>query len=157
MPGFEAWVFDPMDTGNIMEDHIVLFEVADGIYGVDINRVRTLLAPSPVYQVPHSPMCIKGFLNLEGQVVPVMDLRVRLGFPPVKMGDRTRFMVVEFGGQQLVLVVDAVTGLESISTQGNGGAEPAKQEVEFAPYEEIGILDDKVVRVLDLVGLARVA
>ena len=140
-----------------MEDHIVLFEVADGIYGVDLNRVRTLLAPSPVYQVPHSPMCIKGFLNLEGQVVPVMDLRVRLGFPPVKMGDTTRFMVVEFGGQSLVLVVDAVTGVESISTQGNEAAETSQQEGALAPYEEIGILDEQVVRVIDLFGLARVA
>ncbi len=139
------------------EDQIVLFEVADGIYGVDLSRVRSLLTPSPVYRVPHAPMCIKGFLNLEGQIVPVMDLRVRLGFPPVIVGETTRFMVVEFGGQSLVLVVDAVTGVESLPIKEVEGAANADQGVALTPYDEVDLLNNKVVRLLDLVGLARVA
>ena len=139
------------------KDQIVLFEVADGIYGVDLSRVRTLLNPAPVYRVPHAPMCIKGFLNLEGQIVPVMDLRVRLGFPPVQIGETTRFMVVEFDGQTLVLVVDAVTGVESLP--GDTWEEVASPcpQISISPYEEVGLLDDKVVRLLDLVGLTKVA
>ena len=139
------------------KDQIVLIEVADGLYGVDLSRVRSLLNPSPVYRVPHAPMCIKGFLNLEGQIVPVMDLRVRLGFPPVKMGETTRFLVVEFGGQSLVLVVDAVTGVEAVSAGSMADTENPDPKISLDPYEEVGLLDNKVVRLLDLVGLARVA
>jgi chemotaxis signal transduction protein len=86
-----------------------------------------------------------------------MDLRVRLGFPPVKMGETTRFMVVEFDGHTLVLVVDAVKGVEALPTEAWEDVISPEQEISITPYEEVGLLDNKVVRLLDLVGLVRVA
>jgi purine-binding chemotaxis protein CheW len=78
-------------------------------YLVDLRRVREIVAPLPVTPVPRSPEFIDGVCHLRGEVVPVVDLRKRLGVEVRPFGRRARFVLVRVAGQVLALAVDAVT------------------------------------------------
>lgn len=71
------------------------FSIAGEEYAIPILRVREILAYVPLTKVPRAPDFIAGVMNLRGNVVPVVDLRVKLGLPPAKVTSRTCIVIVE--------------------------------------------------------------
>jgi purine-binding chemotaxis protein CheW len=84
------------------------FAAGDEEYLIDLRRVREILPPVPVTPVPRAPEYVEGVAHLRGAVVPVVDVRRRLGVAPRPDGRRTRFLLVRIGKQPLALIVDAV-------------------------------------------------
>ncbi|MFW6051203.1 MAG: chemotaxis protein CheW [Myxococcota bacterium] len=99
--------------------NLVGFLVGDVFYAVDIFRVREIINPLPVVNLPHAPPVVLGVADHRGDVVPVIDLRRRFGLPPEAPTRRTKWIVVDAGGKAVGLVVDAVTDVF--------GAGPAEQ------------------------------
>jgi purine-binding chemotaxis protein CheW len=62
--------------------------------------------------VPHTPEFVKGVINLRGSVVPVIDLRLKIGMEPIQYTDKTRIIIVEDDvdgiKMRLGLLVDSV-------------------------------------------------
>jgi purine-binding chemotaxis protein CheW len=84
------------------------FAAGDEEYLIDLRRVREIVPPVPVTSVPRAPGFVEGVAHLRGAVVPVVDVRKRLGVRPREPGRLARFLVVEVAGQTLALLVDAV-------------------------------------------------
>jgi len=61
--------------------------------------------------VPEAPEWLPGVINLRGRVIPVIDLRIRLGLPALEVGLNTPIIVAEIEGQMVGLVADSVTEL----------------------------------------------
>ena len=89
------------------------FFVAGEEYGVGILQVREILELDAVTRVPGTPPFVRGVLNLRGQVVPVVDLAVKLGLPETQVTKRTCVVIVEvtFEGQPTVvgMMADAIS------------------------------------------------
>ena len=85
----------------------ICFSLAGQAYGVDIGRVREVLAEVQIEPVPGAPTAVLGVINLRGQIVTVLDLRAWLGREP--MTKVARVMVLEHAGAMLGLAVDAVS------------------------------------------------
>ena len=62
------------------------FAVGEQEYVIDVMRIRSIVRPLPVTAVPHAPPSVEGMVELRGSVIPVVDLRKRLGAPPVALG-----------------------------------------------------------------------
>lgn len=62
-------------------DEYLTFTLGTEDYGVDILRVREIRGWEAVTRVPNTPPYVQGVLNLRGTIVPVFDLRLRLGMP----------------------------------------------------------------------------
>jgi purine-binding chemotaxis protein CheW len=84
------------------------FRVAGEDFAVDIMRVREIMPPVPLTPVPEAPGHLAGVFRLRGEVVPVMDLRRRLGLPPGEATRRSKYVVVKVAGRLLGLMVDEV-------------------------------------------------
>ena len=84
------------------------FRVGDEEYAIDLRRIREILQPLPVTRVPRAPEFIEGVMDLRGEVVPVVDVRERLGLGPRPDGGKTKLLVVNVAGRVLALRVDAV-------------------------------------------------
>jgi purine-binding chemotaxis protein CheW len=89
-------------------------------YGLPVLRVREIIRLTDITPVPQMPPHIRGVINLRGKIIPVVDLRVRFGFPPALPSERTCIVVVQvaggLGGQmQLGLIVDDVQEVTQIS------------------------------------------
>jgi len=84
------------------------FRVGDEEYVIDLRRIREIVQPLPIVPVPRAPEFVDGVVNLRGEVLPVVDVRKRLGLTP-RAGGRPKVLVVDVAGRILGLVVDGVT------------------------------------------------
>ncbi|MFA5518970.1 MAG: chemotaxis protein CheW [Spirochaetota bacterium] len=87
---------------------LVSFMLDDVEYGVDILSVHEILRFPELTRLPNTPPFIKGVINLRGNVIPVVDMRIRFGFKEGAVTDLTRIIVVETDGKQVGILVDNV-------------------------------------------------
>ena len=97
------------EPADLEEHQLVVFTLKDESYGVDISSVREIIRMLDVTRVPRTPEFVEGVINLRGKIIPVVDLRKRFGFAPGDDSAETRIVVVDTGGQDVGMIVDAVT------------------------------------------------
>ena len=140
-------------SGRSGELQIVVCELADEHYGLDIARVYEIIRNQPITPVPRAPGFVKGVINLRGRIIPVVDLRGRFGMPEVEPTKETRIVVAESGTTRVGLVVDSVSEvlllpLDSVE------ATPEVAAGDDAEYlRGIAKLGDRLVLLLELDGL----
>jgi len=88
---------------------LVVFTLADGLYGVNVSQVREITSMRETTPVPNSPYYVNGVTNLRGQVTTVTDLRKRFGLDEKERDDNTRIIIVEPEGVPIGMVVDSVS------------------------------------------------
>lgn len=89
--------------------NLVGFVVGDVHYAIDISRVREIVNPLPVTPLPHTPGDVAGVSDHRGEVVPVIDLRVRFNLDRREDDRGTKWILVTIGNRVVGLVVDRVT------------------------------------------------
>ncbi|MCH7786388.1 MAG: chemotaxis protein CheW [Chloroflexi bacterium] len=99
------------------EKQLVVFDLDSESYGVDIGAVREIIRMQDITRVPRAPDFVEGVINLRGKVIPVVDLRKKFGLPvPEEQSKDNRIVVVDIGGQDIGVMVDAVTEVLRIAT-----------------------------------------
>lgn len=73
----------------------VTFSLGKELFGVEVSRTKEILSLTPVTKVPQTPDYLLGVINLRGQVVPVVDMRLKLGLSAGKDTEDTCIIVVE--------------------------------------------------------------
>ena len=104
--------FDPLNpSGNAGHDGVqyLTFSLGDEEYGVEILKVQEIKGFTPVTPIPNTPPHVKGVMNLRGTIVPVIDLRLRLGMAPTECAPFTVIIVMAVGTKIVGAVVDAVS------------------------------------------------
>ena len=96
------------DAACLDEGQLVVFNLNKEEFGVDINNVREIVRLPDITPIPCSPEYISGICNLRGNVLPVIDSRIRFAMKAQEITDKTRLLVVEAGGCNTGLVVDDV-------------------------------------------------
>jgi purine-binding chemotaxis protein CheW len=86
----------------------VSFLIEETEYAVDILVVNEILRYPEITRLPNTPFFIRGVINLRGNVIPVIDVRLRFGFAKGNITDLTRVIVIDTGGKQIGLLVDSV-------------------------------------------------
>ena len=102
------------NNGVTGERQLVVFDLNEEAYGVDISQVREIIRMQEITRVPRAPEFIEGVINLSGKVIPVVDLRTRFSMPGTERTDEHRIVVVDVDGQDIGMVVDAVTEVSRI-------------------------------------------
>lgn len=105
----------------------VTFRLADEIYGINVMQVQEVLRVSEIAPVPGAPHYVLGIINLRGNVVTVIDTRIRLGLPTAELTDATRIVIIEGAKHVVGILVDCVaevvdlnmSELESAPNVGN--------------------------------------
>ena len=100
---------------EVDEKQLVIFDLASETYGVDIVSVREIIRMQEITKVPRTADFVEGVINLRGKVIPVIDLRKRFGFVQADATKETRIVVVDIGGNDIGVVVDAVTEVLRLS------------------------------------------
>lgn len=132
------------------EMQLVVFDLATEAYGVDIGAVREIIRLQDITRVPRTPSFVEGVINLRGKVIPVIDLRKRFTLPVTEENSENRIVVVDIGGQDIGVVVDAVNEVLRISTDS---VEPPSSVITGAESDYLlGIakLEDRLIILLDL-------
>jgi purine-binding chemotaxis protein CheW len=106
------------DDISALAGKYLTFALANEEYGVPVGKLREIIKMLDITVVPHAPHFVKGVINLRGKVIPVVDLRLKLGFPARQYDERTCIIVVEVALQtatvMMGIVVDAVSEVLTI-------------------------------------------
>ena len=129
---------------------LVSFKIGDEEFGVDILSVQEINRMSQITKVPNTPEFIEGVINLRGRIVPVIDLRVKLGMVRKDHGKDTRIGVVELKGKTMGFIVDEVNEVLRISKDITEAPPDIVGGVNSEYITSIGKLDDRLLILLDL-------
>jgi two-component system chemotaxis response regulator CheV len=97
------------------ELEIVEFSIGKNKFGINVIKVKEIINPVKVTQVPHSHPHVEGIIELRGEVLPVVNVANALGFPPSQSPEQDKFIVAEFNKQKIVFHVHTVTQIHRIS------------------------------------------
>ncbi|MBP3232784.1 chemotaxis protein CheW [Anaerovibrio sp.] len=96
------------------EVQVVAFKLRNEEYGFSILNVQEIKGLTDITRVPFAPEFIKGVINLRGSVLPVIDLKRRLGLEDTPYTANTRIVIVQFDEVSVGMLVDAVTEVRTI-------------------------------------------
>ena len=94
---------------------VVAFKLRNEEYGFSILNVQEIKGLTDITRVPFAPDFIKGVINLRGSVLPVIDLKKRLGLEDTPYTANTRIVIVQHDEVSVGMLVDAVTEVRTIS------------------------------------------
>jgi len=99
-----------------MEIHekYMLFNLADQEYGINILKIHEVISMMPITPVPHLPNFIKGVINIRGKVIPIMDLRLKLGINAADYTTTTCIIIVRTEKILIGFVADSFSGMLNI-------------------------------------------
>ena len=135
-------------------EQLLTFFVANEEYGVDILRVQEIRGWTAPMPVPNSPSYIEGVINIRGDIVPIADLRERLGLPRLPGGPTTAVVVLRVTqkGRQRVMgiVVDAMSDVTNIPQDSIKPAPDFGDSGNGALTKGIATVGEKMITILNV-------
>jgi len=137
-----------MNDDRILQ--LVTFKLENEEFGVDILKVQEINKMMNITKIPNAPYFIEGVINLRGKIIPVVDLRKKLGFESRPYDKSTRIIVVELDGLVLGFIVDSVS--EVLRVPGNTIEPPPSivSGIDSEYIEGVGKLNDRLLILLEL-------
>ncbi|MCL1946675.1 MAG: chemotaxis protein CheW [Chitinivibrionia bacterium] len=135
---------------NTMQDKYLTFLLNKESYAIPIQYILEIVGIQKITVVPDMTNYIKGVINLRGQVIPVVDVRLRFGMTGKDYDERTCIMITKIGEVSIGLIVDMVEEVRDISPD-KIGASPKIATAQSAEFiQGIARIGDEVVIVLDV-------
>lgn len=101
--------------------YYITFKLGDELFAIDVRKVREVLDLTLITRVPTAPHYMRGVVNVRGTAIPVVDLRLKFGLPPLEDSVNTRILVLELSidGEQTVVggLADSVHDVFEIEPQ----------------------------------------
>lgn len=129
---------------------LVSFNIGEEEFGVNILKVQEINKLVQITKVPNAPVFVEGVINLRGKVIPIIDLRTRLGMEKKDHDKNTRIIVVEIEKRTIGFVVDSVSEVLRIP---KGITEPPPELVagiEADYITAVAKLENRLLIMLDL-------
>lgn len=134
-------------------EQLCTFWVDDLFFGVAVEEVQEVLRHQPMTPVPQAHDAVRGLINLRGQIVTAVDLRVRLGLPPRPADRLPMNVIVRSGGEVVSLLVDDIGDVIDTGEQSGVVPEPAPSNMPdaiVAVVRGVRPLPDAILLVLDV-------
>ena len=132
------------------EEQLVVFDLANESYAVDIGAVHEIIRMQHITEVPRAPHFVEGVINLRGKVIPVIDLRRRFGLAGGEHGRASRIVVVDVGEHTIGIVVDGVSEVLRIPKSTIEPPSPVVTTVDSGYLRGIAKLEDRLIILLEL-------
>ena len=138
------------DDDQIQAMQVVAFKLKDEEYGVNIFQVQDINGMSQITRVPFAASFIKGVINQRGSVLPVIDLKKRLGIEETPYTQTARIVTVIVGDLQVGMLVDAVTEVLTIRSKLVDPKKTVNDRAMEKFLSGIGNIDGRLVTMLNL-------
>jgi purine-binding chemotaxis protein CheW len=146
-----------MNNETAAAGSFVLFEVAGTTYAVPSDDVQQLEMIEHITPVPNASEAVEGVVFSRGQVVPVINLRTRFGFPKIAFDVRARLIVVRVGGRSIGLIADAARAFKRIPAEVINPPSETLSGTTGKYLEAIATLEDRLILLLNLTEVVKTA
>jgi len=132
-------------------EHLATFFLAGEEYGVDVRLVQEIIRLSEITQVPRSPGFVKGVINLRGRIVPVVDLKRKLGLGEVDERARpARIVVAKLRDRLVGLLVDGASQVLKVPVSTIEGAPEEVVSIDANYIRGVAKLEKRLIILMDL-------
>ena len=119
----------------------VTFRLAGETYGINVMQVQEVLRYTEIAPVPGGSYHVLGIINLRGNVVTVIDTRLRFGLPRGETNDNTRIVIIEANGHVIDILVDSVAEVvylrqSEIDTSPNVGNDESARYIQGVCHKD---------------------
>lgn len=111
---FEEFDEMELEDDETEEGKFLTFILGNETYGLEIIYVTEIIGIQKITEVPELPDYVKGIMSLRGQIIPVMDIRLRFEKPYREYDERTCVIVVDIADVTVGLIVDGVAEVVAI-------------------------------------------
>lgn len=128
----------------------ITFRSGDQEFGADIMTIREIRGWTATTPLPHAPDYVRGVINLRGVVLPVVDLKARLGLGLTEANAKHVIMVLETGRRTIGLLVDAVSDILTVTAEAIQPAPDLMGDGDTACVDGLAVLDARMVTILSM-------
>jgi purine-binding chemotaxis protein CheW len=134
-------------------EHLVTFFLGEEEYGVDVRLVDAIIRVSEITQVPRAPEFVKGVINLRGRIIPVVDLKRKLGLGEVAAGRLARIVVVKLRERLVGLLVDGASQVLKVPVSSIEAAPEEVVDIDQSAIRGVAKLGKRLIILIDLVRI----
>ncbi|MDR2045077.1 MAG: chemotaxis protein CheW [Clostridium sp.] len=133
----------------------IVIQLGDEQYGIDIRNIENIVKMPNITRVPKVSSYLKGVINLRGEIIPVMSIRLRMLLPEDQITENTRIIIIKIEQQGSVgIIVDAVKEVVTLSVDQIEKVSYDSKEERQNFINGIGKYERGLISLLDLNSLA---
>ena len=132
------------------EEKYLTFWTDGELYGIPISDVVQIISMQGITPLPDFPAYAKGVINLRGNIIPVIDIRIRFGKAEIEYTDNTCIVVTSIEDSYMGFIVDAVDEVTDLDEDSISPPPKVSRDVTNRYLTGIGQIGDKVVLLLDV-------
>lgn len=136
------------DSFQTTADQILVFTLDELAYALPLPTVVRVIHAVEIRHLPEAPEIITGIINVQGRIIPVIELRKRFGLEEREIDMDDRLVIVHTGKREVAILVDTVTGIRDLAS---GQLDQAKETLSFAKYlKGVAKVDNELILIYDL-------
>jgi len=131
-------------------NRFLTFFVEDEQYGIDISKIKEIIAPINITHIPKTPDFVKGVINLRGSIIPVVDVRLKFEMTGRDMDMETAIIIYEVDKVSIGFIVDKVEDVLTLDEKHISDAPRFGSNIDTSFIENVAEVDDDVIMLLNL-------
>lgn len=135
------------------KNRFLTFYLEDEIYGVNIFEVKEIIAMMTTTAVPKTPAFIKGVMNLRGNIIPVVDMRLKFDMPHKEPEMYTAIVIINIEGKNIGFIVDKVEEVVNVDEGSLSDPPEFGSTIDMRFIRKMARYKENVVMILDLMAL----
>jgi len=132
------------------ENQFVIFKLGDEEYGTDIMNVQEIILPPKITSLPGTPPHVLGIVNLRGAIVPIINLKQRLGLEDSEDTEETRVIIVKVENHSYGIIVDSVQEVLRLNSEQIDRGDDVYHGIDRSFIKGIARMEDRLVILLKL-------
>lgn len=134
-------------------EEILCFRISDEIYGINILELKEIIKPRETTEIPRAPAFIMGVISLRGVIIPIFNMRERLGLPQGAPSGRERIVIAKRNEGFTGLLVDQVIQVVRIGKEGREPAPAVLEGIDRDFVSGIGRTDTMMIILLNVASI----
>lgn len=138
-----------LDVEDTQKGRYLTFCLGEEVFGIEIQHVTEIVGMQPITEIPEVPDYVRGIINLRGEIIPVIDVRIKFKKDEIEYDNRTCIVVVDIQDISVGLIVDNVSEVLTISEENIVDPPDYRTGFQNRYIKNIGRSDDGVKLLLD--------
>jgi purine-binding chemotaxis protein CheW len=129
----------------------LVFRLGNEEYGIDIHKITTIIEKDMnIARVPKTPAFLKGVINLRGEIIPIMSLRIRFGLAVDVFTEDSRIIIVKLDETSVGLIVDSVAEVLELDEEATESIANIAGDLSLEYITGVGKAEGRIITLLNL-------
>ena len=132
----------------------IVVRIGNEQYGINIKYIDNIVRNQKITRVPKTQTYYKGVINLRGEIIPVMSIRLKLGLEDDEFTDKTRIIIVKIEGATIGVIVDQVREVVTLDDDNTEKITRTSRDDAASGYiSSIGKRKGELISLIEILGL----